>query len=52
MARGKQFNHKRKGHPGEFPKGQIVEAKPIEENAYDNVQIIPHEAFKNRIVEE
>ena len=52
LARGKHFNHKEKGHPGNFPdnraregKNNIKYGKPIE-------NIIPQEAFKNRVTEE
>lgn len=50
MGRGKSFNHKKKGHPGAFPKGsEQVEAKPHrKERSY----IADHEAYKNRVTEE
>ncbi|GAE26779.1 hypothetical protein JCM9140_2875 [Halalkalibacter wakoensis JCM 9140] len=50
MATGKSFNHKRKGHPGAFPKGS-EERQPkhnIEEEGY----LVEKEAFKNRVTEE
>lgn len=50
MARGKEFNHKRKGHPGEFPKGTEVERKSRDAIG-DEEFIVVQEAFKNRIEE-
>ncbi|MFJ8267214.1 hypothetical protein [Peribacillus asahii] len=52
MSRGQHYNHKKKGHPGNLPKNSVTEGK-------DNIQygkpienIIPEEAFKNRVNEE
>lgn len=50
MGRGKSFNHKKKGHPGEFPKGsEEVEAK---KHTKDREFLVTHEAYKNRVSEE
>lgn len=51
MARGNQFNHKKKGHPGNFPKNSITE-KQAKEAIGDEEFIVTQEAFKNRIEEE
>ncbi|GIN39110.1 MULTISPECIES: hypothetical protein [Heyndrickxia] len=51
MARGNQFNHKKKGHPGNFPKNSITEKK-TKEAIGDEEFIVTQEAFKNRIEEE
>lgn len=49
MARGKEFNHKRKGHPGDFPEGTLVEGKSKELVPDDEELIVSKEAFKNRV---
>jgi hypothetical protein len=51
VARGNQFNHKKKGHPGKFPKNSITE-KQTKEAIGDEEFIVTQEAFKNRIEEE
>jgi hypothetical protein len=54
MSRGKSYNHKEKGHPGNFPKNTIVEGKekglPIEDK--DVADFATYEAFKNRVDED
>ena len=51
MARGEHFNHKKKNHPGEFPKNSLTE-KHSEEAPGDEELIVTQEAFKNRLEEE
>ncbi|EIJ82134.1 hypothetical protein PB1_04330 [Bacillus methanolicus PB1] len=48
MARGKEFNHKKKGHPGNFPENSIAE-KHTKERIEDEELIVTQEAFKNRV---
>lgn len=52
MGRGKSFDHKRKGHPGNFPEGTLVEGKDKKLTPDDDELIFVKEAFKNRIDEE
>ncbi len=50
MARGKNFEHKKKGHPGELPQsGKMVKGKNNPEEAE---YLVTQEAFKNRMAEE
>lgn len=49
MSRGNEFNHKRKGHPGNFPEGTLVEGKTKELVPDDEELIVSKEAFKNRV---
>ena len=51
MGRGNSFDHKRKGHPGEFPSGTLVYG-PITEAQEDEELLVVQEAFKNRVEEE
>jgi hypothetical protein len=51
MARGKEFNHKRKGHPGKFPEDTLVERKS-KDAIGDEEFIVVQEAFKNRVEEQ
>jgi hypothetical protein len=51
MARGTEFNHKKKGHPGEFPKNSVTERHTTEAQE-DEELIVVQEAFKNRIEED
>lgn len=51
MARGEHFNHKKKNHPGEFPKGTMKEKKS-EGAPGDEEFLVVREAFKNRVEEE
>lgn len=47
MSRGNSFNHKRKGHPGNFPENTLVPEK--EEKSFKQVaDFATYEAFKNR----
>ncbi|PLR76917.1 hypothetical protein CU633_13510 [Bacillus sp. V3-13] len=48
MSRGKEFKHKKKGHPGDFPKDSLTE-KHAHERDDDEQLIVTYEAFKNRI---
>lgn len=48
LARGEHFNHKRKNHPGKFPKNTITEKKS-EEAPGDEEFLVIREAFKNRV---
>lgn len=50
MARGKEFKQKRKGHPGKFPEGTLVERKS-KDAIGDEELIVVQEAFKNRFEE-
>ena len=50
MATGKSFNHKRKGHPGAFPKGS--EMKEPKNNIKEEGYLVEKEAFRNRVTEE
>lgn len=51
MSRGKEFNHKRKGHPGKFPENTQVERKS-KDAIGDEEFIVVQEAFKNRLEQE
>ncbi|WP_181444398.1 hypothetical protein [Bacillus sp. 03113] len=51
MGRGEHFNHKRKNHPGEFPKNTLVE-RHSKDAIGDEELIVTQEAFKNRVEEE
>ncbi len=48
MARGKSFEHKKKGHPGDQPKNSTAE-QHTEKPAGDEELIVTQEAFKNRV---
>ncbi|WP_409296998.1 hypothetical protein V1498_03895 [Peribacillus sp. SCS-26] len=48
MARGKSLNHKRKGHPGNFPEHAQAEAKDHSVDP-DVSKIVSLEAVKNRV---
>lgn len=51
MARGKSFEHKKKGHPGAFAqKGEDYQHS--EKKIADEEYIVVQEAFKNRVEEE
>ncbi|WP_332694311.1 hypothetical protein [Halalkalibacter lacteus] len=50
MATGKSFNHKRKSHPGAFPKGS--EKKKSKNNIEEEGYLVTKEAFRNRVTEE
>jgi hypothetical protein len=52
MSRGKNFNHKEKGHPGNFPKNSISEEKDHSRQFEQIEDIATHEAFKNRVKED
>lgn len=52
MGRGKNFNHKEKGHPGDFPKNSISERKDHSRQTEQIEDIVTHEAFKNRAKED
>lgn len=47
MGRGKSFNHKRKGHPGEFPKKTLAEGKDSTETGRAVADFATYEAYKN-----
>ncbi|MBM7693664.1 hypothetical protein JOC77_003108 [Peribacillus deserti] len=49
MSRGKSFDHKRRGHPGNFPDHTFVEEKNSSRQFEEVEDIVTHEAFKNRI---
>ncbi|WP_175384477.1 hypothetical protein [Bacillus sp. FJAT-27225] len=48
MSRGKNFDHKKKGHPGNFPKDTLTE-KHTKEAIGDEEFLVVREAFKNRV---
>ncbi|WP_197489779.1 hypothetical protein [Rossellomorea aquimaris] len=48
MSRGKSFESKKKGHPGNFPKNSLSQ-KHSEDPAGDEELIATQEAFKNRV---
>ncbi|MFC4320030.1 hypothetical protein [Litchfieldia salsa] len=49
MGRGKSFDHKKKDHPGKFPKSsEMKEPKNVE---HEEEFLVTKEAFKNRIEE-
>ncbi|MBS4219572.1 hypothetical protein KHA96_14740 [Bacillus sp. FJAT-49711] len=52
MSRGKGFNHKEKGHPGNFPKNSLAGEKEHTRQTEQMENIVTHEAFKNRIKED
>ncbi|WP_180955385.1 hypothetical protein [Peribacillus deserti] len=49
MSRGQSFDHKRKGHPGEFPDHAFVEEKDTMRQSEEVEDIVTYEAFKNRV---
>ena len=49
MSRGQHYNHKKKGHPGNLPENSVVEGKNHIEPGKPIENIIPGEAFKNRV---
>lgn len=51
LARGEHFDHKKKNHPGDFPKNSVTE-KHTKERIEDEELIVTQEAFKNRVEEE
>lgn len=52
MSRGQHYNHKKKGHPGNLPKNSVTEGKDHIQYGKPIENIIPEEAFKNRVNEE
>ncbi|MBS4202208.1 hypothetical protein KHA93_21595 [Bacillus sp. FJAT-49732] len=52
MSRGKDFNHKEKGHPGNFPKNSFSKEKEHTRQTEQMEDIATHEAFKNRVKED
>lgn len=48
MGRGKQFDHKKKNHPGNFPENTLVERHTTEAQE-DEELLVTQEAFKNRV---
>ncbi|MGD6966100.1 hypothetical protein ACQUWN_05475 [Rossellomorea aquimaris] len=48
MSRGKSFQHKKKGHPGNNPSDSLTE-KHTKEKIEDEEYIVTQEAFKNRV---
>ncbi|MBS4207037.1 hypothetical protein [Bacillus sp. FJAT-50079] len=50
MSRGKGFDHKKKGHPGNFPNNSTPAERKDHSRQYEQVEdIVTHEAFKNRV---
>jgi hypothetical protein len=52
MSRGKSFDHKEKGHRGNFPKNSKVEEKDHSRTTEQLESIASYEAFKNRVKED
>jgi len=52
VSRGEHYEHKKKGHPGEFPQGSEPVEKHSEEAIGDEELIVTREAFKNRVEDE
>jgi len=52
MSRGKEFNHKKKGHPGDLPEEAFTAKRPETEAQEDEEFLVVQEAFKNRIEKE
>lgn len=52
MGRGKEFNHKKKGHPGEMPAGAEQVKRHGTEAQEDEEFLVVQEAFKNRVEED
>ncbi|WP_170846172.1 hypothetical protein [Bacillus sp. MUM 13] len=48
MARGNEFEHKKKGHPGKFPANTQTKQHTTEAQE-DEEFLVVQEAFKNRI---
>jgi len=51
LARGEHFEHKKKGHPGNFQQDSLTE-KHVKEAVGDEEFIVVQEAFKNRVENE
>ncbi|WP_227938179.1 hypothetical protein [Alkalihalobacillus deserti] len=51
MATGKSFNHKRKSHPGAFPKGSEMK-KTKNNNIEEEEYLVTKESFRNRVTDE
>lgn len=52
MSRGKDFNHKKKGHPGNLPDSAYQTKRPATEAQEDEEFLVVQEAFKNRVEED
>lgn len=48
MARGKHFEHKKKGHPGPLPEEGTMVEQHAKQSLEDEEFIVVQEAFKNR----
>jgi hypothetical protein len=48
LARGEHFNHKKKSHPGKFPKDTLTE-RQSKDAIGDEEFLVVREAFKNRV---
>ncbi|MDQ0216781.1 hypothetical protein J2S13_003267 [Oikeobacillus pervagus] len=48
MGRGHSFQHKKKGHPGQFPQNSLTE-KHSKEVIEDEELLVTQQAFKNRV---
>jgi hypothetical protein len=51
LARGEHFEHKKKNHPGNFPKDSLTE-KHAKQAIGDEEFLVVREAFKNRVEDE
>jgi len=51
VARGENFEHKKKNHPGNFPENSLTE-KHGKEAIGDEEFLVTREAFKNRVEED
>jgi hypothetical protein len=52
MARGKEFEHKKKGHPGRFPDNTLQNRLVQKSDETDSANLATKEAFKNRTEEQ
>ncbi|MFC7373546.1 hypothetical protein ACFQPF_18035 [Fictibacillus iocasae] len=52
MSRGKEFEHKKKGHPGQFPDNSLQPRIVQASDETDSESLATKEAFKNRREEE
>ncbi|CAH0345208.1 hypothetical protein [Bacillus sp. CECT 9360] len=50
MSRGKHFNSRKKGHPGDFPQNS-TSPKKAHIGEHEEPDMVALEAFKNRIKE-
>jgi hypothetical protein len=51
MSRGKDFDHKKHGHPGRFPDNTLQNRLVPKSDETDSTNLVTKEAFKNRTEE-